>query len=257
MYAWNYASESQVTERMENPTRVLQMMIRRIAMLSKRFDGSPESVSIIHSVVANFDSNVLQQFLPNRFSRAVNTMFESTIKDSSGGIQYADVYKDEYCHVNTFGLSRPGLKIPLHDHPDQNAVMKVFQGSVKIRSFTILDEKSAGSEEKEVSTSRQEIDQIRVRYEGETVLSSRSGEIHSAVLGPKNGNIHEVVALEPHTYFCDFFFPVTPSCHYYVPVQLEPLVAGQTLVLQQIPCPRSFICDNMDFPSFQKFNISD
>lgn len=226
-------------------------------MLSKRFDGSQESVNIIYSVVANFDSNVLQQFLPNRFSRAVNTMFESTIKNSSCGIQYADVYKDEYCHVNTFGLSRPGLKIPLHDHPDQNAVMKVFQGSVRIRSFTILDEKSEGKEEEESSSSRRDTDQIRVRYEGETVLSSRSGELHSTVLGPKNGNIHEVIALEPHTYFCDFFFPVTPSCHYYVPVQFEPLVTGQTLVLQQIPCPRSFICDNMDFPTFQKFNISD
>lgn len=245
---------------MDPPIRHLQMMIRRLAALARGFDGSNEAIGVIHSVIASFDSNVLRHFLPGTFSRAFNSMFDK--ESSSSAIRYADIYKDGYCHVNLFGLLRPGLRIPLHDHPDQHAVMKVFQGSVKVRSYSIVEYDENGMElnldEDHIFHSRfPPADSIQVRYEGETLLSSRSGQ-HSAALGMRKGNIHEVISLEPHTYFCDFFFPNTPYCYYYCPEQpiTEPLVPGQPIVMQRIRCPSDFHCEKIDFPSFPEFNFT-
>lgn len=83
---------------------------------------------------------------------------------------------------------KSGLKIPLHDHPNQHAVMKVYQGSVKIRSFSIIDcDESDDDDEGGGAASSSSASPVRVRYEGEIVLSSGSEQQHSAVLGPRNG----------------------------------------------------------------------
>ncbi|CCD72445.1 Cysteine dioxygenase [Caenorhabditis elegans] len=236
---------------MDSPARHLQMAIRKIALLSRSFDGSAESINIIQSIVNNFDSRIFQRLIPGRISRVIQTLRKET-----SGIRYADVYQDDYCHVNTFGLLKSGLKIPLHDHPNQHAVMKVYQGSVKIRSFSIIDcDESDDDDEGGGAASSSSASPVRVRYEGEIVLSSGSEQQHSAVLGPRNGNIHEVTSLEPHTYFCDFFIANSPNCNYYrVDESSEPLVAGKSAILNRIRCPSDFYCDIMDFPSFEKFD---
>ncbi|CAI2354275.1 unnamed protein product [Caenorhabditis sp. 36 PRJEB53466] len=166
-----------------------------------------------------------KQFIPGRLSRAVRSVLDTTIKPSSG-IYYADVYQDEYCHINAFGLTKVGSRIPLHDHPSQHAVMKIFRGSVKIRSFTVIPDEEKDSDDSDASSTK---GHLNARYEGETVVSSDS-EPHWAVLEPTKGNIHEVICLEQHTYFCDFFVPNTPVCYYYRVVDNEkPPVSGQVM----------------------------
>uniref|UniRef100_A0A1I7TYM2 2-aminoethanethiol dioxygenase n=1 Tax=Caenorhabditis tropicalis TaxID=1561998 RepID=A0A1I7TYM2_9PELO len=227
---------------MDSPKRQLKTVLRRLASLASQFDGSQGSINSIHSVMENMDPSILQHFLPGPFTRLVSPILES--RESTSGIRYADIYKDDHCLVNTFGLLKSGLKIPLHDHPNQNAVMKVYQGSVAIRSFTLVNQNLD-------STNRS----ILVEYEGELILSSKSDQ-QTAVLGPKKGNIHEVVSLEPHTYFCDFFFPNTPECFYYRPDRpIETFTIGQEITLIRTRCPRDFFCDPMNFPSFPEFDL--
>ncbi|CAL2044176.1 unnamed protein product [Caenorhabditis brenneri] len=246
---------------MDSPLRHLQMMLRNMALLAQEFDGSHRSINVIHALIDNFDSRILQQFLPGTFSRAFSSVFDIAKESSAPVIKYSDVYKDDYCHVNVFGLLRAGQRIPLHDHPDQHAIMKVFQGSLKVRSYSIVEYDENGTElnldEEHMFHSRYPPqDSILVRYEGETVLSSRGGQ-HSAWLGERKGNLHEVICLEPHTYFCDFFFPNSPYCYYYRPDPsiTEPLAVGSPIVMQRICCPSDFITEKLDFPSVPAFRF--
>lgn len=159
-------------------------------------------------------------------------------------VTYVDIYDDPNLSVGIFIL-KPGMKLPLHDHPHMYGLIKVIAGVIKITSFSLNTEatRKAGGDGFEMKTKLSSFihsfigDNNFFRKEITAELSSEilaTADTGSCVLEPEKGNLHEVESVGGPAAFIDILSPpyetyipnVGPRkcCYYKVVKELTPRV---------------------------------
>ncbi|KAG8230779.1 hypothetical protein J437_LFUL011342 [Ladona fulva] len=189
---------------------------------------------------------------------------------SEAPVTYIEIFENEDITIGIFVL-KPNARIPLHDHPRMNGILKVILGSVRVQSYTILPDdlqdripdcikKGVGeSGEKIFSRSLKKQTIVIAEKLQEAVISSNSG---ACVLSPSEKNLHDIRSVDGPAAFLDVLAPPYNSdnpndeareCHYYTEapkitsVSEEAKGDGNQVWLLQIPSPSEFKCDTATY----------
>jgi len=111
---------------------------------------------------------------------------------SRSGVAYQEIYGGGDMTVCIF-LMRKGARIPAHDHPGMHVFGRLLFGSMRVKSWDLIDEDPG--ELKDAP--------LEAYYYGAQVLGPHPSTYG---LGPEEGNIHEIEAVED----CAFFDILTP-----------------------------------------------
>lgn len=131
-------------------------------------------------------------------------------------VTYVDIYDDPNLSVGIFIL-KPGMKLPLHDHPHMYGLIKVIAGVIKITSFSLNTEatrKAGGAGFKSKTNWTFVIDfflgdnffrnELTAELNSEVLATSESS---SCVLEPEKGNLHEIESVGGPAAFIDILSP--------------------------------------------------
>ncbi|CAD5222825.1 unnamed protein product [Bursaphelenchus okinawaensis] len=209
--------------------RLLRTTLQALSQLciSLRHRNDPAIVTEIRRLVSTITPEVLEIRLPHPTPDRYELY---------GNMYGADIYEDPTMSCVVFGMKNEGLKIPLHDHQQSFGFIRVLRGSLRIRSFSFVQDET-----------KKERNMITAKFEGEQEVSVSTAENPETVvfLDPIRGNIHEVTALEAGTAFCDVLTPgyVYPiDCVYYE--ETEPTsTVGTVTRLKAIQPPRDYITE--------------
>eukprot|EP00439_Symbiodinium_sp_Y106_P079814 s322_g18.t1 len=126
---------------------------------------------------------------------------------SRSGVAYQEIYAGADMTICIF-LLRAGAQIPAHDHPGMHVFGRLLFGRMRVRSYDFIDggESGVGGSD----------EPRRAHYYGEEVLGPAPVTYG---LGPEEGNIHQIEAVDD----CAFFDILTPpynpcggrNCNYF------------------------------------------
>ncbi|CAJ0950955.1 unnamed protein product, partial [Mesorhabditis belari] len=156
-------------------------------------------------------------------------------QDTGAPTHFAEIHFSENLQIGAFGLTNIGCKVPLHDHPLIHGFIKVIYGKIEIHSFstkTHLAPEDDGT--------------IEALYEGSRILTPEDNAIY---LSPGNGNLHEIVCMDPASVFFDVLIPGYQDCqcsYYEMP---RPLPPPQTVaVVKRRPRGGDYWTAAFDYP---------
>ncbi|KAI6190281.1 Protein xylosyltransferase [Aphelenchoides bicaudatus] len=211
-----------------------------IITLSKSFDNT--SLSEICKLMSTVTASTLKIDLPR-------ARLTTVLQD----IYSASIYENNRISCSVFGIQLRNGRIPLHDHCNCYGFIRVLRGSLKVRSFSLLDTQkeneliqSLKSESINFSKNARP-----VLFEGEQVASAKNSGV--LFLSPVEGNIHEVIALEDDTAFFDVLIPgYTSACIYYAQIadpktKSAELKEGKVCWLQKIQTPRDYYTYELEY----------
>ena len=166
------------------------------------------------------------------------------------------VHEEPSFSILVFVLNE-GERIPLHDHPGMNGLIKCLTGRISIRSFTPLPLEGT-SYTLPTSISRlvpkESHEELIPCLEREQVFLSSSCDINSICsLFPSEGNIHEVKAEEGCPAFLDILSPpyddTERDCHYYkiIGKESDKKLGKDITWMQEIPTPPDFITPGIPY----------
>lgn len=113
-------------------------------------------------------------------------------------VSYIDIYEDDIITMGIFIL-KPGMKLPLHDHPYMYGLIKVLAGTLKISSFTVrTDLDSFGDKDKLYPPV------MTIEKHPEIIADNTS---KSCTLEPFKRNLHEIESLGEPSAFLDVLSP--------------------------------------------------
>uniref|UniRef100_A0A1I7ZBP3 Cysteine dioxygenase n=1 Tax=Steinernema glaseri TaxID=37863 RepID=A0A1I7ZBP3_9BILA len=106
------------------------------------------------------------------------------------------VYQNERISCSIFGFRKEGDVLPLHDHTDMYGFIRVMRGRIQIDSYSWINDET-----------------LEVRAEPQVILEGDN----IAILGPSEGNIHQITALTDDAAFFDLLVPgyIDRTCEYY------------------------------------------
>lgn len=169
---------------------------------------------------------------PNYLSEALWKM-----KDKAP-VSYIKIFEDNLVSVGVF-LLKPGMKLPLHDHPQMYGLIKVLSGKVKITSFSILYD----SLDKYNATESLYSPMITAECTtNEEIISSAS---ECCVLEPSKSNLHEIESVDGAAAFLDILSPPYDSD---IP-NIGPRKCSYFKILQQISSNK-YLLEEMSPPSW-------
>ncbi|XP_040574883.1 2-aminoethanethiol dioxygenase [Lepeophtheirus salmonis] len=160
-------------------------------------------------------------------------------------LYYVDLYEDKNVSIGVFLLNKSG-KIPLHDHPRMTGVIKCIEGSIKVSSYTSVEQ---------------------AKEDGITLATPHGDVIMSVstdpkMLTPTSQNIHEVhnASASSPAAFLDLLsppynMPNTPvfsprdevrNCNYYEVVKSGDQASSEGVVkLKMVEKPEQFIAESL------------
>lgn len=151
-------------------------------------------------------------------------------------VTYVDIFDNPNLSVGIFIL-KPGMKLPLHDHPHMYGLIKVIAGVIKITSFSLNTEatkKAAGGDSNFFRKA------LTAELNSEILATP---DTVSCVLEPEKGNLHEIESVGGPAAFIDILSPpyetyipnVGPrKCSYYKVVKE---VGGNVFKLEETGSP--------------------
>lgn len=168
-------------------------------------------------------------------------------------VTYVDIYEDPNLSVGIFIL-KPGMKLPLHDHPHMYGLIKVIAGVIKITSFSVNTEatRMVAGNQIEFKTTGNFITDVFLdenKYYRNQLLAElncdmlASADTGSCILEPEKGNLHEIESVGGPAAFIDILSPpyetyipnVGPrKCSYYVIVKE---LTGNVFKLEETASP--------------------
>lgn len=145
----------------------------------------------------------------------------STANVYAAPVAYVHITENEIFSMGIFIL-RPGSRIPLHDHPGMYGVLRVIYGSLRCRSFSRLQQSSKPVVHSSFSN-WQFSDVIMARPYQDVVLTPESP---TQILGPVDGNLHEITPINGSAVFLDILAPPydhdlgTRECRFYKEINM-------------------------------------
>ncbi|KAF5276274.1 hypothetical protein FQA39_LY06623 [Lamprigera yunnana] len=123
-------------------------------------------------------------------------------RSNKAPVTYVDIYEDRNLSMGIFIL-KPGMRLPLHNHPQMYGLLKVLAGTVKITSFSLSRDVP---EEKPMQSNNinQPLSSIIVERNSDLIVDSASEPI---LLDPFKGNLHEIESVGGSAAFLDILSP--------------------------------------------------
>lgn len=113
-------------------------------------------------------------------------------------VTYIGIFENELVSMGIFIL-RPGMKLPLHDHPQMYGLIKVLSGKIKVTSFSIGEDAALYAKTSPLG--------FPAEKHPEEVMGT---DAPSCMLDPKMRNIHEIESIGGPAAFLDVLSP--PYC---------------------------------------------
>lgn len=204
----------------------------------------------------------LKELLDKTTARDVNLhpqfMSEALwLRRNKAPVTYVDIYEDCNLTVGIFIL-KPGMKLPLHDHPHMHGLIKVIAGAIKITSFSLDTEKTKKFEK----TFMPEDDVNRKLLTAEKSCELVAGiDSESCLLEPNRRNLHEIESVGGPAAFIDILSPPYETyipnigqrkCKYY---KILKEVAPQIYNLEETGSPSWYWNDTFPYTGPKLYSI--
>jgi len=178
-------------------------------------------------------------------------------KNLTNPVTFVDAVKPNPILHAVIIFIKPGHIIPLHDHPGMFGLIKVLNGQVRVRSYSLITPKDKAEQENSTTNGKtgesQSVYQA-VRYP-DVILNSSSSP---AVISPEVRNIHEIECIGgegEHNYaaFLDVLSPPyndeleDDACHYFESNEkdrMKPFEGEEEprqVHLIQTRCPKTYV----------------
>lgn len=175
-------------------------------------------------------------------------------KKNKAPVTYVDIYDDPNLSVGIFIL-KPGMKLPLHDHPHMYGLIKVIAGVVKITSFSLNTEatkKAGGNIVNEfcflyfinlfIGDNNFFYKELTAELSSEIFATSDTG---SCILEPEMGNLHEIESMSGPAAFIDI---LSPPYETYIP-NVGPRKCKYYKIIKEL-APKVFKLEETGSPSW-------
>ncbi|XP_022902472.1 2-aminoethanethiol dioxygenase-like [Onthophagus taurus] len=150
-------------------------------------------------------------------------------------VSYINIFENDLLTMGIFIL-RPGMKIPLHDHPQMFGLVKVLMGQIRITSFSVNDILNNCV--------------INATKDPDIIMDNESDV---CMLEPVSRNIHEIESIGGPAAFLDILSPPyskreggddVRECTYFM---VKECLGGSLFKLQQIKPPNWFWTDHYEY----------
>jgi len=162
---------------------------------------------------------------------------------------------------------RNGCRLPLHDHPGMHGMIKILHGTVNFKSYSLVEDDAIRFAQIRTSLSQHFTKPFLLvqKHDSDKLMGTDSNAIY---LTPKDGNYHELIAVDGPAVFFDVLSPSydietgTRPCNYYRELTLPPdcLAASQESLnlrlLISIPPPREYWSNSAQYsgPSINPYD---
>lgn len=170
-------------------------------------------------------------------------------KPNKAPATYVHIYEDLNMTVGVFVL-KPGLVLPLHDHPGMHGLIKVIHGKVKITSYSLNTDSTEIFKNENSQVLSESMNTLIAEKTSEITVDSSNA---CSILYPEHRNIHQVECLNGPAAFMDILSPPYDTlneqgemrkCNYY---RVLSEVAPNLFKLQKTESPSSFWTDSAPF----------
>ncbi|KAL3268046.1 hypothetical protein HHI36_007176 [Cryptolaemus montrouzieri] len=171
-------------------------------------------------------------------------------KPNKAPATYVDIYQDDVITLGIFVL-KPGMILPLHDHPDMHGLIKVLFGKIRITSYSVNSENTAAFESKSSTRIPSYLKPYLVVEKTSEITADSSN--NCCVLYPEFENLHEIESIGGPAAFMDILSPPYETtdengeirrCNYY---KVLSELAPNIFKLQKIDSPSDFWTDSAPF----------
>lgn len=166
---------------------VLKQALTTFTSRNDVFNQNLEALKLLVDKTIASDVNLNSQFLEEHWR-----------KDRKAPVTYIDIYEDDIVTMGIFIL-KPGMKLPLHDHPQMYGLIKVLAGTLKITSFTVRTDLDSFGDR------RQLYPPIMTVEKHSEIIADNTTE--TCILEPENRNLHEIESLGEPSAFLDILSP--------------------------------------------------
>lgn len=207
---------------------VLRQALVTFSCKNERFFNNLEVLKQLLDKTVASDVNLHPQFMTEHL----------WLRRDKAPVTYVHIYESEDLSLGIFIL-KPGMRLPLHDHPQMFGLIKVIAGTIKITSFSIVPESSRNIEDQQCTSTTHV---LTVEKSSEIEVGPDS---ESCLLEPLRGNLHEIESLGGPAAFIDILSP---------PYETEiPNVGPRKCTYYKITrevMPRLFIAEETDSPTW-------
>lgn len=186
---------------------VIKQAITTFSSTKELFHKNLEILTSLLDRTRASDVDLNQQFMSEQLWKRQN----------KAPVTYVDIYDNPNLSVGIFIL-KPGMKLPLHDHPHMYGLIKVIAGAIKITSFSLNTEatRRAGGDRFNANTPWSFVinlfagDEHFFRNELTAELNCEmlaTPDTGSCVLEPDKGNLHEIESVGGPAAFIDILSP--------------------------------------------------
>lgn len=235
--------------------QITSLIKQAFATFNGKTDMFPQNFEILKSIMERTTAEDLD-FHP-QFSQ--NSLWQQPNK---APVTFIEIFDHDQFTVGIFVL-KPGMKLPLHNHPEMYGLIKVIMGKVRVTSYSLNTEQT------------QEVDSRSVGSTGFSLSILRKASVITAervaqdivdvndeccVLEPNRKNIHEIESVDGAAAFLDILSPpyesVIPGngerkCSYYT---ILSQVTQNVYKLKEINSPSWYWTDSFPYtgPDFRE-----
>ncbi|XP_044753890.1 2-aminoethanethiol dioxygenase [Coccinella septempunctata] len=170
-------------------------------------------------------------------------------KPNKAPATYVHIFEDLDITMGIFIL-KPGLLLPLHDHPEMHGLIKVIHGKVKITSYSLNTDSVEIFNNENGQAFSEPLTPIIAEKTSEITVDSSNA---CSILYPEHKNIHQVECINGPAAFMDILSPPYDTinehgemrrCNYY---RVLAEVAPNIFKLQKTDSPSTFWTDSAPF----------
>ncbi|KAK5644456.1 hypothetical protein RI129_005756 [Pyrocoelia pectoralis] len=212
--------------------QINSLLKQAIRTFTCRKDVFHQNLEILHAVLDKItadDVDLQPQFMKESLWARPN----------KAPVTYIDIFEDSNVSLGIFIL-KPGMRLPLHDHPQMYGLIKVIAGTIKISSFSLKIE--VQGKQTLPHTTRMESESVIAEKNVDVIVDVNS---EPCILDPYKGNLHEIESVNGPAAFLDVLAPP-----YKIPITGNgPRICTYYKVINEIE-PHIFKLEKMEAPSW-------
>lgn len=170
-----------------------------------------ESLSLLKSLVKKLQASDISL-------TAADLQFYRHFLFSKPPVKFMSIHEEDSFSVTAFVIAQ-SHKIPLHDHPGMNGIIKCITGRIRVTAYSPMPQNRAYVLPADVSMRVAAADrQHLIPCQKLPDMESSADSDRVLTLTPDSGNIHEVESVSGTSAFVDILFPPyrdESHCHYY------------------------------------------